>query len=142
MQTRDFSLMLNIIGEMKTGEPSGILVGISVGILTVIVILALHHPPVSLGSRWLDAIGLAEPERLFAITDRFAQVRAILFGHAHQAYARRRRGVLLVCAPATSAQFLPGSDDFAMDDRPPGWHVLSLAADGDVQTTFRWLDPA
>ena len=66
-------------------------------------VVALHHPPVSLGSRWLDAIGLAEPERLFAITDRFAQVRAILFGHAHQAYARRRRGVLLVCAPATSA---------------------------------------
>jgi len=102
-------------------------------------IVALHHPPVTLGSRWLDALGLADSERFWSVNDRHSNVRAVLFGHAHQAHESRRGLIQILGAPATSAQFLPSSDDFAIDDRPPGWRVLDLSPDGQLTTSIGWL---
>jgi 3',5'-cyclic-AMP phosphodiesterase len=102
-------------------------------------LIALHHPPVELGSRWLDALGLADAERFWTTLERYPTVRAVIFGHAHQAYDGQRGPVTLWGAPATSAQFLPYSDDFAIDDRPPGWRVLELHPDGRVASRVGWL---
>ncbi len=102
-------------------------------------LIALHHPPVQLGSRWLDALGLADAERFWAIVERHAHVRAVVFGHAHQVYAGSRGPVTVLGTPATSAQFLPQSDDFAIDDLPPGWRVLELAPDGQIASRIGWL---
>jgi Icc protein len=102
-------------------------------------IVALHHPPVKLGSQWLDALGLAEADQFWAVIDRHPGVRAVLFGHAHQVHASQRGHLHVLGAPATSAQFLPFSDDFAIDDRPPGWRVLTLYPDGHFTTEVGWL---
>jgi 3',5'-cyclic-AMP phosphodiesterase len=102
-------------------------------------LIALHHPPVALGSRWIDALGLQEAERFWAVIDRHANVRCVVFGHAHQTHQSIRNGICVLGAPATSAQFLPASDDFAIDDRPPGWRVISLHADGRLSTDVGWL---
>ncbi len=104
-------------------------------------LVALHHPPVPLASRWLDALGLAEATPFWTIIDRHPSVRAVLFGHAHQAHESQHGAVAVLGAPATCVQFLPGSDDFALDDRPPGWRVLDLAADGTFSTRIGWLAP-
>lgn len=101
--------------------------------------VALHHPPVALGSRWIDALGLMAPERFWSVIDRHPNVRCVLFGHAHQAHESARGQIRILGAPATSAQFLPGSDDFAIDDRPPGWRVLNLDANGQLSTDVSWL---
>ena len=103
-------------------------------------VVFLHHPPVAVGSLWLDAIGLAEPERLFEVLDRHDQVRAIAFGHAHQAFDGERQGVLILGTPSTCVQFLPGADDFALDVRPPGYRILDLGEDGSLASTVVWLD--
>ena len=42
----------------------------------------------------------------------------------------------------TCAQFLPGSEDFALDTRPPGWRWLELHADGRIETQVHWLEGA
>ena len=98
------------------------------------VLIGLHHQPVPMGSRWIDSVALQNPEDFFAVTDRYAQVRAIIWGHVHQAFDSRRKGVRLLAAPSTCAQFLPHSDQFAVDPGPPAYRRLTLRADGSIDT--------
>lgn len=95
-------------------------------------VIALHHPPVPLGSLWIDAIGLTNGPALLAVLDRHPQVRAVVFGHAHQRWASRRGRYRLLGTPSTCRQFRPRSPDFAEDWRAPGYRVLRLKADGTL----------
>jgi Icc protein len=102
-------------------------------------LVCLHHHPVDIGSRWLDTVGLANAPQLLAIIDRHPSVRAILWGHVHQSYEGERKGVRLLATPSTCVQFLPGADDFALDERPPGYRTLKLADDGSLLTEVVWV---
>ncbi|MEI8299215.1 MAG: metallophosphoesterase [Pseudomonadota bacterium] len=104
-------------------------------------LVCLHHHPVPSGSRWLDHVGLSNPDALFATLDRHPQVRGLVWGHVHQLHDTLRNGVRLLGTPATSAQFKPASDDFQVDDLPPGYRWLELHADGRIETAACWLDP-
>ncbi len=107
-------------------------------------LVVLHHHPVASGSRWLDAVGLLNAPAFLEVIDRHANVRGILWGHVHQEFdglRRNGRGELqLMATPSSCAQFLPHSDDFALDDRPPGYRHLTLHADGRIDTQVGWLD--
>lgn len=105
-------------------------------------LVCLHHHAVPAGSRWLDALGLENATELFGVIDRHPQVRALVWGHVHQAWEGTRNGVRLMSAPATCVQFEPGADDFAIDDRPPGYRWFDLHADGGIDTGIEWVDDA
>ena len=98
------------------------------------VLIGLHHHPVRMASRWIDSVGLQNPDDLFAITDRYPQVRVVVWGHVHQVFDARRKGVRLLAVPSTCAQFLPRSDQFSIDPSPPGYRRLTLRADGSIDT--------
>lgn len=98
------------------------------------VLICLHHHPVAIGSRWMDAVGLRNPEALFAVLDGFPQVRALLWGHIHQEFDQLRHGVRLLATPSTCAQFAPGSAQFQISDEAPGYRWLRLHADGRLET--------
>lgn len=102
-------------------------------------LIALHHPPVTLGSRWLDAIGLTNADELWHIVERRPHVRAVLFGHAHQAFDAWRGTVRVLGTPSTCAQFLPHANDFALDTRPPSYRSLTLHTDGSLDTAVYYL---
>ena len=108
---------------------------------TTPTMLCLHHQPVAMGSAWLDGVGLRDADRLLAIIDRHPQVRALVWGHVHQASDSMRGNVRLLSAPSTCAQFLPNNPYFALDDRPPGCRWLVLLADGRIETSLEWLAP-
>ena len=97
-------------------------------------LVCLHHQPLPLGSAWLDEMVLDNADDFFAIVDRYPQVRAIVFGHVHQEYVGERNGMMLLAAPSTCIQFLPGSEDFALDPLTPGYRWLDLHADGRITT--------
>jgi Icc protein len=104
--------------------------------------ICVHHHPVSMGSRWLDAVGIDNAAALFEVLDAHAQVRAIVWGHVHQCFDARRRGVRLLATPSTSAQFLPQADNFTVDARPPAYRRFTLHEDGTLDTEVIWLDEA
>jgi 3',5'-cyclic-AMP phosphodiesterase len=104
-------------------------------------LVCLHHHPVAMSSRWLDRVGLANPEELFRVLDAHRNVRAVLWGHVHQSFDGLRRHVRLLGTPSTCTQFLPGSDEFAIDPRPPAYRTLQLSPDGTLQTEVVWLEP-
>ncbi len=105
-------------------------------------LLVLHHPPVAVGSAWLDEIGLADAAAFWEVLDPHANVRGVLWGHAHQAFEGQRGSVRLMGTPSTCLQFLPGSADFALDTRGPGWRWLELHADGRIDSQVEWVPPA
>lgn len=97
-------------------------------------LVGLHHPPVTVFSRWIDQTQLQNAKALFAVLDRHPQVRLVTFGHVHQDYCCWRRGVCYSASPSTSIQFKPRSDRFALDDNAPGFRLLALHADGSFST--------
>jgi 3',5'-cyclic-AMP phosphodiesterase len=103
-------------------------------------LVCLHHHPVPMSSRWLDRVGLNNAPEFLEIIDRHPNVRAIAWGHVHQAWEGLRKGVRLLATPSTCAQFLPKSDDFALDHRPPAYRTLELRPDGTLLTEIVWLD--
>ena len=98
-------------------------------------LIVLHHPPVSIASPWMDAMGLQDAAEFFAITDRHPQIRAIVWGHIHQEFAQRRDGVWLWATPSTCVQFKPGATRYERDHLAPGYRCLDLYPDGSIATT-------
>lgn len=103
-------------------------------------LICMHHQPVPMGSAWLDGVGLMDAAAFFQVADKHAQIRGIVWGHVHQASDRQRGDVRLLSTPSTCAQFLPGHDFFALDNRPPGCRWMSLLDDGRIDTALDWLD--
>jgi Icc protein len=64
------------------------------------------------------------------------------WGHVHQSFDRRRHGVRLLGTPSTCAQFLPLSNEFAVDARPPAYRRLILRCDGTIETEVVWVEEA
>ena len=77
---------------------------------------------------------MTDAEAFQAAVAPHAQVKAILCGHAHQAFATRRavgeRSIPVYGCPSVTDPFLPGSETFAVDATvPPGFRVLDLDDD-------------
>lgn len=97
-------------------------------------LICMHHPPVPMGSAWLDNPGLQDSEAFLELLRQHAQVRAVLWGHVHQESDRLIDGVRFMSCPSTCSQFQPGNDEFSVDSLPPGMRWLALQPDGDLTT--------
>lgn len=94
-------------------------------------LIAMHHPPVDVGAVWMDAIGLQDRDAFWQLLTAYPQVKIILFGHAHQAYAEQRAVgdavVNIYGCPAMADQFLPNAEEFAIDEASrPGYRIIDL----------------
>lgn len=103
------------------------------------VLVFLHHPPVAMGSEWLDSVGLENADEFMRIVTNHDSVRAVAFGHVHQLYDRRHNGVRIMATPSTCRQFKPGSATFAVDERPPAYRRIELTNDGTIATEVVWV---
>ena len=101
------------------------------------VLIALHHPPVSIGSTWMDAMSLNDAAAFWGIVGRVSTVRCVLWGHIHQNYEAYRGPIRLLGSPSTCVQFAPRATRFERDPRPPAYRHLKLCADGHVKTQVR-----
>ena len=100
------------------------------------VLVALHHQPVRVGSPWIDKYPLEpdQAERLMALLEEDGRVRCVAWGHVHQDFRAERGGMLLLGAPSTVANGVPGRDKFTLDGNGPTCRWLVLGADGSVET--------
>jgi len=74
-------------------------------------LVVLHHPPIAMGSTWLD-----------------------------DARQGRHSSVPLMATPSTCVQFRPKVPNFDIDERPPGYRRLTLHEGGHIETTVGWLE--
>lgn len=115
------------------------------------VLVALHHNPIPMGSRWLDTMMLDNASDLFNLLQRLPDVRGLLWGHVHQEYDGRHRlaaasgggsgrHIRLLSSPSTCVQFAPLSRDFAVDTAAPGYRWLQLLTDGTIKSGVERAD--
>ncbi|HET6629248.1 MAG TPA: metallophosphoesterase [Woeseiaceae bacterium] len=136
------------VDSVVEGSPAGRVAGPELARIRAILdgtsaehaLLLVHHPPVPVGSRWLDQVGLENgPEFLETIAGS-GKVRAVLFGHVHQAFDGAVDSIRIIGTPSTCAQFETGSDDYAVSGRPPAYRRLALLPDGSLDSELVWLD--
>lgn len=98
------------------------------------VILACHHHPLEMKSKWIDRHKLKNTEALTAVLEQYNNIKAVIFGHVHQDSFNLWRNIQFLSTPSTSVQFKPRSVDFALDDIEPGYRSLLLKANGEFST--------
>lgn len=98
-------------------------------------LIALHHPPLDVGSRWLDEkYPLRNATNLRQWIGQFPHVKVVVFGHAHQELDREVEGVRYLGAPSTCDQFVPQTEVLTRDELPPGYRLLWLHDNGSIDT--------
>ncbi|WP_374664462.1 3',5'-cyclic-AMP phosphodiesterase [Acinetobacter sp.] len=98
------------------------------------VIIACHHHPFAMQSSWIDQHKLKNADDLLAVISKHRNVKAVLYGHVHQASRNDLHGVQFLSTPSTSVQFKPLSESFALDASYPGYRVLHLNDNGEFST--------
>jgi len=104
------------------------------------LLVATHHPPIAIGCPWLDKDRIQNGAELLEWMAVHSNVRAVLFGHAHQEIESSHRQIMLFCTPSTCIQFAPRSSRFAVDEQKPGYRWVHLLPGGEVQSTVRRVD--
>jgi 3',5'-cyclic-AMP phosphodiesterase len=102
------------------------------------VMICLHHPPLPVGSRWLDELALQNADEFLELANASGKVRLVVFGHVHQAFDDVYRSLRIIGTPSTCRQFAADSDRFAVDDKPPAYRRIELYARGGVDTEVVW----
>ena len=98
------------------------------------LLVATHHPLRSMGSAWLDEQSVRNADEAVHMLAPHADRVMTISGHVHQESDAVISGLRMLTTPSTCVQFAPQSEDFALDDCPPGYRSLRLFADGAVQT--------
>jgi len=104
------------------------------------ILVSLHHPPVPMGSTWLDTVTLRNGDEFLSRLAALGRVRLVIFGHVHQPYDGEHHGIQVIGTPSTCRQFLPGSEDFNVDERPPAYRRITLSSDGSIENELIWVD--
>lgn len=102
--------------------------------------LFLHHPPITVGSSWLDRIGLTDADELLRITRRHPQVRFLCCGHIHQDLLVADSTFVTFTTPSTAVQFRPETEALEVDSVAPGFRIIDLFPDGRYQTRIERVE--
>ncbi len=103
-------------------------------------LIALHHPPLSIASPWMDTMQLDNGREFLTLLESFPNVKGVIFGHVHQVFESNYRSLRLWSVPSTCFQFKPGSATFALAAEAAGWRWLELHACGQIHTWVERLD--
>ena len=95
------------------------------------IVVCLHHPIVSMESNWDDKLSLENPDDLFNVIDQFNNIKAVIWGHAHQSSRFIRNGVKLFSCPSTAVQF-NGPENI-------GYNHYILNDNGKISCDTIWL---
>ncbi|TRX02554.1 3',5'-cyclic-AMP phosphodiesterase [Candidatus Methylobacter oryzae] len=97
-------------------------------------LIAVHHHLLETKSPWMDAMIIENSQELLAITAKYPQVKVITTGHIHQVMDVRTSTLRILGAPSTCFQFTPEAPDFSVSETAPGYRLIELYADGQVES--------
>ncbi len=103
------------------------------------IALFMHHPPVDVGCKWLDAQQVSNHQSLAQQVAASGRVKGIFTGHVHQSGEHQWHGCKVFTTPSTCVQFSPNSDEFSLCANPPGYRIIQLLDDGRIETRVHYL---
>ncbi|MCA1297448.1 phosphodiesterase [Stappia indica] len=116
----------------------------TLGADTTPTLIAVHHPPKSLGIEHMDQIGLQDGEAFAEVVGRHPHVARILCGHVHRTIIAEVGGRVMTLAPSTGHQVaLAFGDDapahFIME--PPGYFLHRFTEQSGVISHLAYVEP-
>jgi Icc protein len=105
-----------------------------------LVLVAMHHSPVSLNSQWLDEHRISNHQKLHSLLVANGNVKAVITGHVHQQHETDWKGIRVYSTPSTCFQFAEHSDQFALSDKNPAYRWLELHSNGHIDTGINRVD--
>lgn len=129
LSTEQFVELANQLHQLKADEHA---------------ILFMHHHPLSIGSPWMDRMGLQQTDAFWSLLSRYPQVKAVSFGHIHSEFSRdyavsAQSSIQVFATPATCVQVKHIDDKLRLDHARPAWRELTLHADGQLDTAVHYL---
>lgn len=103
-------------------------------------VLAMHHPPVTIGHTAMDRLRLSNPHDLARLVSDHPQVVAVLTGHVHSALVSEFAGVPLLGAPGVASALALDVDTALVTDPTarPGLAVHTIEG-RHVRTLFHYV---
>ena len=98
------------------------------------LLIATHHPLRALQSTWLDEQAVSNASAALTLMQTLSDRVVVVSGHVHQESDAVVQGVRMLTTPSTCIQFAPGSHDFALDDKQPGYRRIVLQPSGHIET--------
>ncbi len=105
-------------------------------------LVAVHHHCLPTQSAWMDTMMIENGQELLTLADQYPQVKAVVCGHIHQAMDSAVGPVRFLGTPSTCFQFTPTSLHFSIDTAAPGYRLIRLYENGQLDTRITRLpDP-
>lgn len=107
-------------------------------------LLFMHHHPVSIGSPWMDHMGLQQTDAFWSLLTSYPQVQGVVFGHIHSEFSMEypvtpEKNIWVLGTPATCVQAKHNDEEMLLDDARPAWRELVLQPDGSIETAVHYL---
>jgi 3',5'-cyclic-AMP phosphodiesterase len=104
-------------------------------------LIALHHAPVPIHSRWLDELGLQNGSRLLDILQGSATPSLLLCGHIHQQLDHQINQLRLLATPSTCHQFKARSDSLQCDKQSSAaYRSIKISLPDVIETSVHFVD--
>ncbi|MGB5487431.1 MAG: phosphodiesterase [Lysobacterales bacterium] len=98
------------------------------------LLITVHHQPICIGSPWIDKYRLFDSEDFLCLVDRHPNVRAVVWGHIHQAFETDRNGTAMLGGPSSAINALSGAQKFTPDNIGPAFRWLELRDDKTLES--------
>jgi Icc protein len=105
-------------------------------------LIAVHHHCHRIDSPWMDTMMIENSEEFLAVLRRYPNVKAVTCGHIHQVMDDQVDAIRVFSAPSTCFQFEPKSFGLKIVDTPPGYRIIHLHGDGNLETAVYRLPEA
>lgn len=103
-------------------------------------IIAIHHPPVLINSKWLDELGLQNQTEFLHIINKYPQNTLLICGHVHQEVDQQLDKLRLLATPSTCHQFKANSDSRHHIDTPsPAYRFIELTTN-NIDTKVHYIE--
>jgi Icc protein len=103
-------------------------------------IIAIHHPPVSINSTWLDQIGLQNQTDFLQVINQYPKNKLLLFGHVHQEIDQQLDDLRLLATPSTCHQFKANSENMHCTDKAPAYRYIKLCTSNNIDTKVHYVE--
>lgn len=97
-------------------------------------LIAVHHHCLPTHSAWMDTMTIENHRAFLHIVKQHPQVKVITTGHIHQLMDTSVDSIRVLGTPSTCFQFTPESEKFGIDNTAPGYRVIQLYANGEIES--------
>jgi len=100
------------------------------------ILIIMHHHPIPIHSQWMDNLRLQKANHFLTLIQQYPQVKAVVFGHIHQAFDETHKNIRYLGTVSTCIQFHSHQEKMLFSNQAPGYREIHLYGDGSIQTTI------